>query len=230
MLFHSKGKRLNEQIIFEDKTIKNSHETKFLGIWLNDNLSWESHIRQLTIKIKRNIILLRKSKNFLRKNAMLPIYYGHIHSHLKYGILLWGSMINQSQFARIQKMQDTAVKLIDNNKDIEATYSKHGILKLKRVLTVEQQKFAYRLINNLLPVNLSKLAKSNHKGTTLHKTHAYNMRSKTEPNLPPTKSHHYHNSFLHQSIKAFGTLPLEIKNKTNLFVFSRSIKHLTNTF
>ena len=185
MLFHPKGKRLNEQIIFEDKTIKNCHETKFLGIWLNDNLSWKSHIRQLTIKIKRNIILLRKSKNFLRKNAMLPIYYGHIHSHLKYGILLWGSMINQSQFTRIQKMQDIAVKLIDNNKDIKATYSKHGILKLKRVLTVEQQKFAYRLINNLLPVNLSKLAKTDHKGYNLVQNPCIQHEVKDRTNSTP---------------------------------------------
>ena len=161
---------------------------------------------------------------------MLPVYYGHIHGHLKYGILLWGSMINQSQFNRIQKLQDKAVRLIDNNNDIEAIYSKHKILNLRRLITVEQQKFAYRLINNLLPVNLLKLAKTDHKGITLRKTHVYNTRSKTEPNLPLTKSHLYHNSFLHQSIKAFSTLPLEIKNKTNLSVFSSSIKHLINTF
>ena len=98
MLFHPKGKKSDEYITFEDKKIRNSHETKFLGMWLNDNMSWESHIRQLTIKIKRNMSLLRKSKNILKTNAMLPIYYGHIHSHLKYGILLWGSMIKQNQF------------------------------------------------------------------------------------------------------------------------------------
>ena len=50
MLFHPKGKKMNEQITFEDKIITNSHETKFLGIQFNDNLSWESHIRQLTLK------------------------------------------------------------------------------------------------------------------------------------------------------------------------------------
>ena len=99
------------------------------------------------------MILLRKSKTFLRNNAMLPVYYGHFHSHLKYGILLWGSMINQSQFNRIQKLQDKAVRLIDNNNDIKAIYSKHKILNLRRLIIVEQQKFAYRLINNLLPVN-----------------------------------------------------------------------------
>ena len=35
---------MSEQLKFEDKIIINYHETKFLGIWLNDNLSWESHI------------------------------------------------------------------------------------------------------------------------------------------------------------------------------------------
>ena len=42
MLFHPKGKKMSEQLKFEDKIITNSLETKFLGIWLNDNLSWES--------------------------------------------------------------------------------------------------------------------------------------------------------------------------------------------
>ena len=90
---------------------------------------------------------------------------------------------------------------------------------------MEQQKFVYRLINNLLPANLSNLATTNHKGSTLSKIHDYNTRSKAEPNLPSIKSSIYHNSFLHQSIKAFITLPNEIKNKTNLKMFAWSIKH-----
>ena len=40
MLFHLKGHKMNEKIKFEDKMISNSRETKFLGIWLKDNLSW----------------------------------------------------------------------------------------------------------------------------------------------------------------------------------------------
>ena len=97
MLFHLKGHKMNEKIKFEDKMISNSRQTKFLGIWLNDNLSWESHIHQLTLKLKRNLMLLKRSRNFLTKNALTLIYYGHFQSHLKYGILLWGSMLNQNQ-------------------------------------------------------------------------------------------------------------------------------------
>ena len=170
-------------------------------MWLNDNMSWESHIRHLTIKIKRNMSLLRKSKNILKTNAMLPIYYGHIHSHLKYGILLWGSMINQNQFRCIQILQNKAVKLIYSGMHLDRIYLRYKIPNLKQLMTMEQHKFAYRLVNDLLPKNLSILARTNSKGLTLRKTHAYNTRSKAEPNLPLTKSLLYHNSFLHHSIK-----------------------------
>ena len=122
-------------------------------------------------------------------------------------------MVNSSQFARLQKMQDLAVKLINSTMNVKIIYSNHKIAKLKRILVLEQQKFAYHLINNLLPANLSTLAKTDHKGITLCKTHNYNTRTKAEPNLPSTKSHHYQNSFLHQSVKAFSTLPLEVKQK-----------------
>ena len=81
------------------------------------------------------------------------------------------------------------------------------------------------MIKDLLPVNLAKLVRTDHKGSTLLKTHKYSTRFKTEPNLPATKSSQYHSSFLHQSIKVFSTLPTHMKNTTNLKAFVRGIKH-----
>ena len=78
------------------------------------------------------MILLKTGKNFLRKNALLPIYYGFIHSHLKYGILLWGSMINQSQLKRLQKLQDKAMHLLDQFKDTNLIYLDYRIPNLEK--------------------------------------------------------------------------------------------------
>ena len=133
------------------------------------------------------MILLKRGKNFLRKNALIPIYYGHIHSHLKYGILLWGSMINQSQLKRLQKLQDKAMHLLDQLKDTNSIYLDYKIPNLEKLIRIEQQKFAYRLIKDLLPVNLAKLVRTDHKESTLLKTHKYSTRFKTEPNLPATR-------------------------------------------
>ena len=173
------------------------------------------------------MILLKRGKNFLSKNALIPIYYGHIHSHLKYGILLWGSMINQSQLNRLQKLQDKAMHLLDQLKDTNSIYIDYKIPNLEKLIRIEQLKFAYQMIKDLLPVNLAKLVRTDHKGSTLLKTHKYSTRFKTEPNLPATKSSQYHSSFLHQSIKVFSTLPTHMKNTTNLKAFVRAIKHLS---
>ena len=73
-------------------------------------------------------------------------------------------------------------------------------------------------------MNLSKLVKTDHKGTDLCKTHNYQTRFKAEPNLPRTKSSNYQNSFLHQNIKVFSTLPAKVKHKTSLKSFTHAIK------
>ena len=226
MLYHPKGKRIVEHFKFEDKIITSSHETKFLGIWLNDNLSWEGHIRQLVIKLKHNMILLKRGKNILTTTSLVPIYYGHVHSHLKYGILLWGSMLTKGQQNRLQKLQDTAFQLIDQHKELRTIYPNQKIPNLTKLITLEQQKLGFRLINKLLLTNLEKLLLTDHKGIHLKKEHDYNTRFKTEPNLPSIKSVCYHKSFLHQSIKEFSTFPIHIKNTLPLKHFGKAIKTL----
>ena len=172
-------------------------------------------------------MLLKRSKNLLKRNALKLIYYGHFHSHLKYGILLWGSMLSQNQTNQLQKLQDQAVQNLNSLKSAQSIYKEHKIPNLQQMIKIEQLKFAYRLVNNLLLVNLSKMVKTDHKGSDLSKTHNYHTRFKAELNLPLTKSSHYQNSFLHQSIKVFSTIPTHVKNKTTLKSFTRSIKHLT---
>ena len=172
------------------------------------------------------MILLKRSKNFLTKSTLVPIYYGHIHSHLKYGILLWGSMLNRSQINQLQKLQDIAIQVIDQYNQIQTIHLDHKIPNLLKLIRLEQQKLGYHLINNLLPINLEKLLITDHKGIHLGKKHNYNTRFRTEPNLPVTKTLNYHNSFLHQSIKVFSTLPSHIKNKLTLRLLTKAIKHL----
>ena len=60
-------------------------KTKFLGIWIDNHLSWQDHSDQLCLKIIRNTQLLRVSKNHLSIPTKKILYYSHIYSHLVYG-------------------------------------------------------------------------------------------------------------------------------------------------
>ena len=172
------------------------------------------------------MIILKRTKNILTKSALLPIYYRHIHSNLKYGILLWGSMLMYSQFKRLQKIQDDAVHMIDQHSQLQTVYLEQKIPDLSKLLRLEQQKMGYHLVTKQLPTNLQKLIATDHKGSDLCKKHSYNTRFKKEPNLPATKSSKYQNSFLHQCIKSFSILPNYIKSKPSLKLFVKSIKTL----
>ena len=67
--------------------------TKFLGVYLDNQLNWKYHTTSLYNKIQSNKYLLSTTQNLLDKKSLRSIYYAHIYSHLSYSISTWGSMI-----------------------------------------------------------------------------------------------------------------------------------------
>ena len=67
----------------------------------------------LLIKLRQNVGLLKKSKNLLDRFALRSVYYAHIHSHLSYAISVWGSMLSTKQIQKLQKVQNTCLKIME---------------------------------------------------------------------------------------------------------------------
>ena len=101
MLFNSKSK--TEELTLNIGTYKlhSSETVKFLGVWIDNKMTWNKHVSTLIVKLKQNMQLLKLSNKFLNKDTKKLIYYAHIYSHITYGILIWGNMINQSTINKI---------------------------------------------------------------------------------------------------------------------------------
>ena len=54
-------------LLIEDIHIKREHVTKFLGVFIDENLSWKQHIEILSSKISKSIDILYKSRDVLSK-------------------------------------------------------------------------------------------------------------------------------------------------------------------
>ena len=54
--------------------IERVNTMKFLGVLLDDNLSWKEHIKYLENKIAKNIGLMYRAKPFLDKESLLALY------------------------------------------------------------------------------------------------------------------------------------------------------------
>ena len=50
-------------INIDNMSISNAKDVKFLGMWLDENLSWSNHVNKLILKISRNSNLIKYNKN-----------------------------------------------------------------------------------------------------------------------------------------------------------------------
>ena len=87
--------------------------TKFLGIYIDEKLSWDTQFSNVILKIKRNMNLLKRSQKLLNTHAKRSLYHRHIYSHFSYCISMWGPMLQTGQINKLQKLQNKCIHLVD---------------------------------------------------------------------------------------------------------------------
>ena len=104
------GKNSNSiNMKIEDIIIPIVKYTKFLGVYLDDELTWHAHINHILDKIQTNKRLLACGRNFLDNHSLKNIYYAHIHSHITYALTAWGSMVSKAEFNDLRKIQNQCI-------------------------------------------------------------------------------------------------------------------------
>ena len=86
-------------------------QVKFLGIIIDENLSWEPQIDYLKQKLLSSIVVIKRIKQFIPKNEYLKIYNALFKSHLSYCISSWGG-ISQYKLQSIFSLQKRCVRLL----------------------------------------------------------------------------------------------------------------------
>ena len=214
----------NFQITLNGIEIPRVRHAKFLGTWIDDRLNWEIHATKLLTKLKCGIGMLSRSKNLLTSKAKRLLYFGQIHSHLCYCLVIWGSMLSKHLITKLTSAQHKAVSLIDPHRSTDELFKMYKILDVTELINLELCKLGYKLCHDLLPKKLAENMKKDHKHLSIEKTHKYPTRSKKIPNLPQVTSAKYRSSFLYNCIKAYGELNSSIRQSKTLSIFMKSCK------
>ena len=74
-----------------------------------------------------------------------------IQSHFQYGLLIWGNMWDEQKVTKINKIQNTCLKLIVVHNDINTMYEILELFRIKDLIQLETINFGYRIINKQLP-------------------------------------------------------------------------------
>ena len=217
-----KDVRAKFELNIENVTIPIKECTKFLGVWIDRKLSWGKHVDTIVLKIKRNMHLLRTSRNLLNHRTKKLILYAHVVSHINYCLSVWGNMINEQQKNRLENILRKCVVLVTNT-------SEHSILSVKNMITLGNYKFGYKLVKELLPPAIMECTLSDHSGKSLRKSHQYQTRAKNIPNYPNIKYKKYKDSIFCKGPMEFSSLTKEVRDANTLSYFVKCCKKLLLT-
>ena len=92
VIFHSPKKSLDEAINIKigKELVKQAKYVKFLGVLLDENLTWKYHLSELSKKLARTCGIFFKIRHLLPTNVLVSLYNSLFSSFLQYGIIVWG--------------------------------------------------------------------------------------------------------------------------------------------
>ena len=152
----------SRKVVLNGILIKKVEDFKFLGLHINQHLSWKSHMLKVLSKIRRNLGIVRKIAYFLDKHSLLQLYHCFIMSHIRYGIIVW----HHSHKAIRKKIQACANKFLRIIFHLKPRDSVREIMKNNKLLSVKQiyhfeiSKFMQRLALKKIPAPFLSLFES----------------------------------------------------------------------
>ena len=99
------------KLIINNYEITIEESIKFLGVLLDQHLTWKEHIKLTENKIVKNIGIRYKAKPYLDKRALLCLCYSYIHSYLNYANAVSCST-NRTYLKKLQSQQKQAIRII----------------------------------------------------------------------------------------------------------------------
>ena len=79
------------EIYLDNIKIMRSKTAKFLGVLIDENLSWKNHINYIKAKIAKNVGIIRRLKYLLPESTLNTLYNTLVLPYLNYCNIIWAS-------------------------------------------------------------------------------------------------------------------------------------------
>lgn len=156
MIMSTKGKKFDEnmcKLIIDGVSLKRVHETNFLGIILDDKLTWKSHIDHICKKVSRTIGLLTKARKSIGTNSLVVLYNAIIKPYFTYCNIIWGNTY-KSYLEKLVKLQKKILRLItfsEYNSPTGPLFEKIKVMTLDEMYLYSCGIHIFKIVNQLSP-------------------------------------------------------------------------------
>lgn len=208
-----------QRITLGNFVIKFTDVTKFLGVHLDDKLSFSYHINHIIKKLSRSIGVLYKLNKYLPKNILRVLYYTLVQPFITYGIEAWfGTYSNLTN--KINTLQKKAIRACNNLNHLEHTsiyFNEMKILKLNDLYMLQIYTYMHKtLYNDYDDSLLQSFVRTSDR-------HNYPVRNDIYT-LPRFTKHKFKYSIRYMCIKAWNNLPNYVNSICTVNTFRKNLK------
>ena len=225
IIFHSPSVNIPSDAVIKirKKHIKRVKFVNFLGVLLDEHLSWKYHFSELSKKLARTCGMLFKTRNLLQVDVLLCLYNALFLSFLQYGLIFWGQTY-ASYTEPIFRLQKKAVRAISFQPRMFPSlpiFKGLKLLKLSDIFELRLLTFVFDSINKTSPDcfhNFFLFSSS---------VHQYSTRQASHGDLYMTHQNTLHyglKSIRYLGAKLWNTLPVELRNAPPKLSFKRNLK------
>ena len=135
------------------------NKVKYLGLHIDNSLTWKCQIENIKGKVSHAIDLLKYCKNFASMETLKDIYRSIVEPYLNYYCSVWGCS-GITRIESLQKLQNRAARIVTSSSydaPFEPLRKDLGWLSVKEMIVKETSTMMHKSLNDLAPKYLSDL-------------------------------------------------------------------------
>ena len=208
-------------------SLENKDYVKYLGILVDKNLTWKTHVNNIATKIGKTVGLIAKLRHFVPFHTLLNIYRSLIMPYLTFGITCWGQACNTylNKILVIQKEALRCMYFVERKTHAIPLFMDAKILPVSFLYYRSTAVILHDIHTNLAPKNFVNLF------VNVSDVHTYSTRSSAANRLYRKKFNLklQEHSLQIYGVKLWNEIPASLRNKTKS-TFKRSLNSYLFTY
>ena len=208
---------LNElKLSVDDINIVNVESQKLLGIHIDNNLTWKTHIDKTCKKLVSKLFLLKRIQYYLTFEMKQLFYNAYITPIFDYGCVTW-QRANTADISRIIKLQKRSARIILNegiNTPSSEMFKTLDWLTFPNRCNYFTGLIVYKSLHNLTPVYINDLI-------SFSSNENYDLRSQSRNDISHKRpnTNYLKKTFGYCSMDVWNRIPNEIRQIRNINTF-----------
>jgi hypothetical protein len=200
------------------QTLTTETVARYLGVDIQENLSWDHHINRVVKKANSTLGFLKRNLKIKNQKTKASAYFSIVRPTLEYCCTVW-SPYTQDQIHRIEMTQRRAARYATNR--YRNTSSVTSMLQDLQWETLEHRRskmqlvMMYKIVNGLVDISASDYLTPPSRST--RSSHSLKYRQ------IQTSSDYYKYSFFPRTILSWNSLPASIAEAPDLNTFKREL-------